>query len=170
MGYCRLFPDRSCVVRGIAVPSGVAEQPLSDEETRRGAENRAAAAQARFPDADYWLGIEGGIEDQGGSMCAFAWISVRGPGSYNVASRSAAFALPPRIAELVRAGDELGVADDKVFGDQDSKRKGGAVGLLTGGAIDRAELYTHAVCLALIPFKNPTLYQETSLDPRAEQG
>lgn len=144
------------------MPSGVADQPTSDAETRRGAETRAQGAQELVPDADFWLGIEGGIEDDGNTMSAFAWISVIGPDGRRFASRSAAFALPPRIAELVRAGDELGEADDKVFGAHGSKRKGGAVGLLTDGAIDRAELYAHAVCLALIPFKNPGLYEATA--------
>jgi non-canonical (house-cleaning) NTP pyrophosphatase len=53
---------------------------------------------------------------------------------------------------------ELGDADDRVFGCTDSKREGGAVGLLTGGTIDRTGLYQHAVALALIPFRNADLY------------
>jgi non-canonical (house-cleaning) NTP pyrophosphatase len=68
------------------------------------------------------------------------------------------FFLPPEIAQLIRQGKELGEADDIVFGRQDSKRKNGAVGLLTGNVIDRLELYEGAVVLALAPFKNPELF------------
>jgi non-canonical (house-cleaning) NTP pyrophosphatase len=47
---------------------------------------------------------------------------------------------------------ELGAADDKVFGRVDSKRESGSVGLLSGGLIDRASYYEHAMILALVPF------------------
>jgi non-canonical (house-cleaning) NTP pyrophosphatase len=53
---------------------------------------------------------------------------------------------------------ELGHADDLVFNKSNSKQENGAVGILTENVIDRAEFYKQAVILALIPFKNPTLY------------
>ena len=34
------FPDRAVEVEGCSVPSGVADQPMSDDETKRGAMNR----------------------------------------------------------------------------------------------------------------------------------
>ncbi|MDD5645622.1 MAG: DUF84 family protein, partial [Candidatus Bipolaricaulis sp.] len=66
--------------------------------------------------------------------------------------------LPDAVAQLVRQGMELGAADDRVFGRMGSKLDQGAVGLLTGGIIDRTALYEHAVILALIPFRNDALY------------
>ena len=62
------------------------------------------------------------------------------------------------MKELVESGVELGVADDQVFGHTNSKHQGGAVGLLTGNAVDRRALYAQAVALALVPFKNAELY------------
>lgn len=73
-------------------------------------------------------------------------------------SKTATFDLPEAVATLVRAGVELGVADDRVFGRVDSKKNDGACGLLTHGAIDRRSYYGHAVMFALVPFMNPTLY------------
>jgi len=58
-GFCRLFPDVEVTAIAIAVPSDVAQQPFSDEETLRGALNRSAHALAAHPQADYWIGIEG---------------------------------------------------------------------------------------------------------------
>ena len=49
-------------------------------------------------------------------------------------------------------GMELGDADDAVFNDTNSKQKGGTVGKLTHGAIDRTAYYVHALHMALIPF------------------
>ena len=63
---------------------------------------------------------------------------------------------------------ELGLADDKVFGRQDSKSKDGAVGLLTRGAITRTAYYAHAVTLALAPFVSARLYAEEQGGAAAE--
>lgn len=159
-GFRALTGGRELIVEGLAVPSGVAHQPLSDEETLRGAEQRVAALRAAAPDADFWVGLEGGVEPHGDELLAFAWavIAARGAAGRTGRARTAAFALPDEIARLVRTGFELGEADDRVFGRVGSKREDGAVGLLTEGAIDRAALYAPAVTLALIPFQSPWLY------------
>ena len=65
----------------VAVPSGVRPQPLSDAETLQGALNRVQHAAHLVPQADYWVGIEGGVEERQGSMEAFAWIVVSAPPS-----------------------------------------------------------------------------------------
>lgn len=157
-GFGALFPDKRIHSEGVAVPSGVADQPMSDAETLCGARHRAEAARQRCPEADFWLGLEGGLEDRDGILAAFAWVVALGPGEGAGQSRTACFELPPPVAQLVRQGLELGEADDRVFGRQDSKRRGGAVGLLTDDAIDRRGLYQPAVSLALLRFKKPELY------------
>jgi inosine/xanthosine triphosphatase len=156
-GFQRLFPGSELNVIAASVPSDVAHQPLSDEETLQGALNRTANAQAAHPHADYWIGIEGGIQPIGPELTAFAWIVVRSREMIGKA-RTGTFFLPPAVAELIRQGKELGEADDIVFGRTNSKQDNGAVGLLTDDVIDRAQLYEHAMILALIPFKNEVLY------------
>ena len=162
--FRRSFPEETFSIEAIGVGSGVSDQPMSDEETLLGARNRASGAREQRPKADFWVGIEGGIQDQGLEMTAFAFmvvLSVDGEGN----SRSAAFSLPHPVAEWVRQGKELGEADDLVFGRTDSKKEEGAVGLLTGNVIDRAALYEHAMVLALIPFRHPAWYQGSSQAP-----
>ncbi len=153
----RLFPQRSVRVVPLAVPSGVADQPMSDDETRQGATERARGALELALSCDLAVGLEGGVEEIAGTLMAFAWSAVRWPGGTGQA-RSASFALPPEVARLVRSGVELGVADDQVFGRTDSKRQEGAVGLLTAGAIDRAQLYAPAVLLSMVPFVRRDLF------------
>ncbi len=160
IGFERIFPELKAAFEGVAVPSLVSDQPLSDEETLRGAANRAKNAKADFPNADYWVGIEGGIEMQGDDMTAFAWIVIQSNDSLGKA-RTGAFFLPPPVVALIKQGKELGEADDIVFGASNSKQKGGAVGLLTQQVIDRTSLYVEAVIMAFIPFKNPGLYLES---------
>jgi len=143
---------------GKSIHSNVSDQPMSNEETLTGAINRANNLQAEYPDGDYFVGIEGGIESIGEEMEAFAWIVINGKGISGKAQTST-FQLPPRIVELINQGVELGHADDMVFKRKNSKQGNGAVGILTHNIIDRIEYYRHAVILALIPFVNSELYQ-----------
>jgi inosine/xanthosine triphosphatase len=144
---------------GVAVPSGVRDQPGTDSETLQGARTRAGNARSLLPDADFWVGIEGGVEDDGERMIAFAWVVVLGRDLTGEA-RTATFQLPPEVRRLVLDGVELGHADDIVFGRSNSKQQDGAIGILTDGLIDRMAYYAHAVMLALVPFKKRELYAE----------
>lgn len=60
--------------------------------------------------------------------------------------------LPDVVARRVLAGEELGPAMDALSGIPDSKKKMGAVGILTNGLIDRQTAYEQIVKLALAPF------------------
>ncbi len=160
MGFRLMFPHTPCEVVGIHAESGVSDQPMTESETRLGALNRAAFLQARHPEADFFIGIEGGIEDGPDEMRAFAVVVVLHASGKGEA-RSATFALPHPVAELVRQGIELGVADDQVFGKSGSKQQNGAIGLLTGDAITREALYAPAVAMAFVPFKWPDWYLPT---------
>lgn len=158
-GFQRMFPSETFEIQGVDAQSGVSDQPLSDDETLRGAQNRVASARALQPDADYWVGLEGGIENKGLDMEAFAWMAIESKDGLIGKGKTAIFFLPPEVAKLINGGMELGEADDIVFDQKNSKQAGGAVGILTDNAIDRAGYYTQAIMFALIPFKNPHLYK-----------
>ncbi|OQR83032.1 hypothetical protein ACHHYP_15219 [Achlya hypogyna] len=153
-GFRKLFPHTDCSATGVDVPSGVPDQPMTSDETRMGAANRAAAAKAAVPTATYWVGIEGGIEAAGEAMEVFAWIVVLSRDAAKVGmSKTANFYLPAPVIALVNDGVELGHADDQVFGRSNSKQKNGAVGLLTNDVITRSSYYEQAVLV--IASKNP---------------
>ncbi|MBI2053346.1 MAG: inosine/xanthosine triphosphatase [Candidatus Sungbacteria bacterium] len=158
-GFVSMFPGEPVEVRGISVTSGVSDQPRSDAEVFQGAWNRAHGASSAAMDCDFAIGIEGGVEDKHDGMEAFAWTVVRSRHGVCGRARTGAFLLPPRVAELIRQGKELGEADDIVFGRTNSKQENGAIGILTDNAIDRAKFYADAVALAFIPFKNEHLYK-----------
>ena len=157
LGFSQMFPDKPCVVTGLSVPSGVPDQPMSDSETLQGAINRANNAAVAQTDADFWMGIEGGLDESvDGKFVGFAWIYIMGPDRTGQ-SRTATFTLPVEIARLIREGYELGHADDIVFQRDNSKQATGSVGILTGDVITRTTYYQQAVVLALIPFRQPDL-------------
>ena len=155
--FQRIFPERQFCVRGVDAPSGVRDQPMSHVETMQGAANRVDYVRAAMPDADYWVGIEGGIEDTDRGMRCFAWARILDREGREGRGQTAVFYLPREVAESVRAGLELGHAVDAVFGLDNSKQAGGAIGVLTDDVIDREAYYVHALTMALLPFKNPRL-------------
>jgi inosine/xanthosine triphosphatase len=161
--FHQIFPEEIFTIEGIQVDSGVSDQPMTDWETYRGAVQRARAVQEQAPVCDIAVGIEGGIEKLGSDLAAFAWAVLIGRGDFGRA-RSGLFVLPPEVTELVRAGKELGDADDIVFKRSDSKRKNGAVGLLTNNVIDRRSYYEHMLILGLIPFLQKDLYAPVRTD------
>lgn len=156
-GFERMLPGEKHVIEPVSIKPEVPDQPMTDQETLNGAVQRTLIAREQYPEADYWVGIEGGVQDEGQTMAAFAWVVIRSPDQVG-RSKSGTFYLPGKIAQLIREGLELGEADDIIFGQTDSKRKNGAIGLLTGDVITRKSLYEHAVILALVPFKNKHFY------------
>lgn len=157
IGFSLVFPGIEIVAAGVSVPSGISDQPMTDQETLLGAQNRVEAARLLSPEADYWVGVEGGIDRVGKGMTAFAWIVIKNRQQTGMA-RTGAFFLPDQIVELINQGIELGEADDIVFNRSGSKTGNGAIGILTNDIIDRRNLYTPAVIMALLPFINPGLY------------
>lgn len=141
-------------IEGIQVSSTVRDQPWGDEETIRGARSRAEAAR-RTLSADLGVGIEGGVVEDPQGLRTCAWAAVVGESGRVGTGGSLAMLLPPTVAELVRTGLELGDAMDQIAGTHDVKRRQGAVGLLTGGLIDRQRAYEALVTYALAPFLVP---------------
>lgn len=157
-GFHKMFPRYSSTFEGISVPSGVSGQPMTDLETLTGALNRVQAVYLAQPTADYWVGIEGGIEELDHGMAAFAWIAIRNKAGVIGRGKTGTFFLPPQVADLIRQGKELGEADDIVFNRSNSKQQNGSVGILTHDVLTRTSFYEPAVILALIPFRNPHLF------------
>ena len=160
-GFETMFPDQEFQVCGFEVASGVSDQPMSCDEMIEGATNRAIALKAVAPEAHFYVGIEGGVESIGETLYACAWIVILDADGKISAGRSGSFPLPPEVQQLVESGMELGLANDAVFNQQNSKQQGGAVGSLTGGVISRKSLYEHAIVLALVAFRQSQLYEAT---------
>jgi inosine/xanthosine triphosphatase len=138
-------------VEGVGVPSGVPDQPWGDAETIRGARERARGAREALR-ADLGIGIEGGVvETDDGALRTCAWAVAVGPEGLVGTGGSLAMPLPPAVANDLRSGVELGHAMDRLTGAHDTKRGAGAVGILTGGLVDRQRAYEVLVAYALAP-------------------
>lgn len=142
-------------VTGIAVDSGVPDQP-GGEQTFAGAANRAAALARRNAaeglQAAFCVGLEAGMIQLAGTWFTFGAICLVDDRGRIGQATSGMFPLPPGLVPEMLAGVELGTLIDRLAGEENTKQRGGAVGYLTGGILDRQGLYAQGVLLALIPF------------------
>ncbi len=146
-------------VRGFSIASGVAEQPR-DDATLQGAQNRAKAALAAWPGADYAVGIEAGLipfPGHEGYLEAQA-CAVLDAGGWETHGWGPAFHYPDWLTKEALDGkmvsDVLGpIAKDPRLGSTT-----GAIGWLTDGRLDRTELSRLAVLMAFVPRLRRELY------------
>lgn len=143
------FPNQTFEFKGVSVESGVADQPMSDAETKLGAATRVKNAKSEIDNGDFYVGLEAGIE----GTQTFAWMIIESA-THRGESRSASLSLPPVVLDKVNLGLELGDAMDAVYKTENIKQKGGAIGILTDHQLTRSSVYHQALVLALIPFLN----------------
>lgn len=147
-------------VRGVEAASGIAAQPMTDEESIRGAGNRADAALKANTRAAYGVGLEGNVAETAGRLFLRGWVVVKDRDGTVGIGHSAGVALPEHIADRVRGGEELGPLMQQLLGDTNNAvRHGqGSNGILTQGMYTRVDEFTHAAQCALAPFVNPDMY------------
>jgi len=146
----------------ISVPSEIADQPLTIEETIRGAKNRAKNAFSAC-NCKYSVGIESGLFEAPGTQTGFLNVSVcciYNGEDFHI-GLSSGFEVPPQVLDLVRnqnmdlsqACFHSGITDDEHIGIGE-----GLIGILTKGRIDRKEYTKQSIITALIQLENSQLY------------
>jgi inosine/xanthosine triphosphatase len=152
--FVRVWPG-PWIVTGFRVDSGVSDQPLNEDETVRGAWNRARAALAAS-DVDFGVGLEGGIVN---TNMECRWIVVIGRDGRTGVASTGRIMLPPMFAEAMRDGATLDELCARQLGVEDAGKAAGYFGLVTNGAVPRPAAYRDAVAFALAPFVHPVLFE-----------
>lgn len=154
-----LFPTESHDFICTKTDSGISDQPMSCEETLTGSINRVKHARKLYPEANFYVGLEGGVTDVRGHLHSMGWVTIEDPSGKQSHGRTISFALPKAISKLILEEKmELGHATDSVFGQSESKLSySGTIGPLTNNEITYLNWYTHAVIGDLIPHKNQEL-------------
>ena len=128
------------------VASGVSEQPFSDDETIRGAMNRAIGALEQGK-GEIGIGLEGGVQESEQGLLLCNWGALASNEFDPIIAGGARFLLPEEIAQRLRAGDELGPVMEDYAKKANVRKNQGAVGILTNGLINRAEMFSHIMNL-----------------------
>lgn len=124
------------------VQSNVSEQPLTDEETMRGAINRARNA-IEAENADIGVGLEGGVVKTNHGYFLCNWGAIIDRHIQPIVASGARIIIPDKIGEEVFSGKELGIVMDRFVEKNNVSQNEGAIGIFTNGCVDRTEMFTH---------------------------
>ncbi|MBR7888416.1 inosine/xanthosine triphosphatase [Marinomonas sp. A79] len=155
-----MFPTVSLDCDGINALSGVSDQPMTEAETRLGAQNRIryclqADSQSK---SDFYVAMEGGVDLFEEGPATFAYVAILDKSGRLLTGRTANLPLPQPFYQRLCANEELGSLMDDAFKTSNIKQKGGAIGLLTNNVATRQSIYTQALVLALAPVLHPEHY------------
>jgi inosine/xanthosine triphosphatase len=145
-------------VEAVEVGSGVRAMPMDDDECIRGALARANGARGAM-NADLSVGLEGGVHPTEYGLFLIGWVAIVDRNGRESLASSTRIPLPEGVAEMVRAGRELGPLMDEITGRHATKQAEGAVGILTQGLVTRQGSFEAAVAYALVPWLSPELYR-----------
>lgn len=157
--FSAIWPELEIRVAGYDVRSGISDQPMSDEESRLGAKNRAAAALAADANAAYGVGLEGGLQEIDGHWTDTQWVVIVNRAGKTGVGQSVRVQVPDKMMELIHGGMELGDVIDQVFGQTNMKQAGGYMNEVTQGVINREQQGFGAVVTALAPFAHPDIFE-----------
>ncbi|UTR15645.1 DUF84 family protein [Salipaludibacillus sp. LMS25] len=129
-------------VYGYKVPSGVPSQPLTDEETKQGAVNRAIYLIEKEK-ADIALGLEGGVMVINTHYFLCNWGALVTNAGCAFVAGGARIPLPDEVVGSLKEGMELGDVMDHYANKLNVRKNEGAVGILTNLQVTRSEMFSH---------------------------
>lgn len=133
-------------VTSVNVKSAVSDQPFSDEETKRGAINRAKAC-ANSAANTIGIGLEGGVMQMEDALYLCNWGALVTQDEEVFTASGARIILPKIIAEELTCGVELGDVMDEFTQQTGIRNKEGAIGIFTNQLMSRKGMFTHIVTL-----------------------
>jgi len=136
------FPNDNVITKN--VDSGVSKQPLTDEETRKGAVHRAQIAQKLYPDA-IGIGLEGGVMFIDGEPYLCNWGALVTTEGTVFTAAGARFKLPNSFTIDLKSGRELSDIMESYVNKKQIRHHEGAIGIFTNGQILRNEMFEHVL-------------------------
>jgi inosine/xanthosine triphosphatase len=151
----RAWPE--VVIEGIEVASGIDAQPRTDDDTRQGARNRAAAVllagRKIYPKIDegraLGIGLEGGVFKQANQLWSTVWAAVTDDTDHFWEANGARFLVPEPINSIMKSGKEMGPVVEEIIGEKDIRSKQGMIGVITNDFVSRAEEYAGIARMSL---------------------
>lgn len=156
--FKKVFKDRKIKVESFNVRLKISNQPRSDKEAIKGAILRARFVLKKT-EADFWVGLEGNVVDTKYGTFLSGWVAVVDKNGKVGLGSSGMILLPRKISKEIKKGKELGPLMDRLTGKEDTKRKQGAVGILTDNLVKREDAFERAVIYALARFINKKYFK-----------
>lgn len=157
----KVFGGKPVRIVSVDVNSGVSDQPMTLEETLKGASNRARLARLAIEGSGFGLGVESGLFRVDGmvfDVCA----CVIDDGKSRRVGWSCAFQIPPAVAESIDSGEagdltvacnQAGIANDPNLGQHQ-----GMIGVMSDMRLSRQAYTEQAILSAMIGVENADIY------------
>ncbi|WP_085991652.1 DUF84 family protein [Oceanobacillus senegalensis] len=139
-----VFPELE--VSSKDVPSKVAAQPFSDEETRHGAINRAKQCKD-ISKGTIGIGLEGGVMYVEDELYLCNWGALVTEDEQIFTASGARIKLPKEIDEQLKRGLELGDIMDDYAKRENVRKNEGTIGIFTNDLVSRKNMFQHVVKL-----------------------
>lgn len=139
-------------ITSLSVPSGVAAQPFSDEETMQGAINRAKRA-LQEGEAQIGIGLEGGVMKTAHGLFMCNWGALATSDGKTFVAGGARIKLPDDFLTPLEEGKELSEVMEEFVQRKDIRSHEGAIGIFTDDYVNRTELFVHVVKLLVGQYK-----------------
>lgn len=159
----KIYPHAEFVA--LEVESGVPGQPRGDQQTQRGAVNRARTVR-KLVRADFGIGLEAGIIETEYGVMTCAWVAIVDRAGRIGIGGSTNMLLPAQVAQRLGEGAELGAAMDEFANIKNVKHKMGAIGILTRGLSNRQRAYEEIVKLAVVRFLWQEKYRQKKIEKK----
>ncbi len=153
-----VYPDTYILISTVSADSGVSSHPLSGTESLTGALNRAASARILDPDADFYVGIEGGLLIVDDRVWEIGWVAIVNAKGETYTGISAGIELRGEFLKAIRSGKELNDVLSENCNIDNAGGTNGFYGLATDDLVTREQAYVQAVVFALAPFKHPEYF------------
>lgn len=139
-----IFPD--CSLKAISVSSDVSPQPIGDEETLKGAMNRAKNAQLQNPQT-FAIGLEGGVMYIQENIYLNSWGVIITPEGKLYTAAGARIPLPNEFKSKLNQQIELGKLMDDYTKRENIGKNEGAIGIFTSSYFTRVDLFAQVMLI-----------------------
>jgi inosine/xanthosine triphosphatase len=157
--FRKLYPGDYIDVQGAAANSEVSAHPVSASESLEGAKRRVKHARELKPEADFYVGIEGGLLEVDNTVWELGWVAVENSKGQVFTGVSAGIEVRGKVLEAIRGGRELNDVLREDFDIENAGGTNGFYGIATDDVITRQEGYEQAIIFALAPFKHPQYFE-----------
>lgn len=150
------WPDEELEIVAMTVPSGVSDQPLTTDETIKGAVNRAKTVKVSLR-PDFAVGIEAGLSKIGEKWFVDGWVAVIDSSGRVGLGGSPSMEAAPKVMKLIKSGHEMRLALDEALGQSDPP--GNYFELMTSQLFSATDGFCDAIIMALSRFMRPDAFE-----------
>lgn len=147
-------------VVAVDVPSGVSNQPFSDEETIEGAINRAKSSLLATK-ANMGIGLEGGVVQTAYGLFLCNWGALVVDEEEPIIAGGARIKIPSEVAERLMNGEELGPVMDDYTNQNNVRHNEGAIGVFTKDAVSRRQMFEHIMHMLIGQYRFLKMQKES---------